>query len=326
MSADLAHRAVNLFIFLAEGATSVEISFTGGEPLLRFSLLKTLSSHVERAAHAAKMDTRLVVKTNGTILNAEVIRFFRQFKMRVVVSIDGSPGVHDLYRRSCQGLGTYDVVSRNIQLMLENEVDCTASLTVHPQWSDSVLSNVQHLHRLGLKRIDVGPAYGTVEWDEQRAESLAQSLTAVASYMHEVNRESNELEVGPLYRDTEHVDGQLGNCWGCRAASSNIAILPDGRIAGCSALAMLVPTFPELVIGSVSKGIDVGAVTHLCELAQAGPDRRLVCRSCSAKTNCGGGCLAINYASTGAPLAPPSFYCRTIAAIPHAWHQAWGTF
>jgi uncharacterized protein len=286
MSAELAHRAVEMFIFLAEGAKSIEITFTGGEPLIQFSLIKALASHIDRAARRANMESRLVVKTNGTILNLEIISFLRRSRARVVVSIDGSPDVHDQYRRSSRGEGTYEVVARNIRLMLENAVDCTASLTVHPQWSDSVLSNVQHLHTLGLRSIDVGPAYGTVDWDERQAEALARSLTAVASYMHRVNRKAIQLEVGPLYRESEHVAGQLRNCWGCRAASSNIAILPDGRVTGCSALAMLVPAFPELVIGSVSKGLDPRAVARVCKLAQAGSDRRSACRSCLAKTNC----------------------------------------
>lgn len=323
MTLDLAQRAVDMFIYLAEGATSVEFVFTGGEPLLQFPLLRELVAYIEDVADNAQMNPGLVVKTNGTILTPEIVEFFRQHRVRVVVSIDGPAEVHDLQRRSLQDMGTYTSVSHNMLSLINNEVECTASLTVHPQLSASVLSNVQHLHRLGVRTIDVGPAYGTVTWNPVEAESLASSLMAIASYMREVNGSSEQLVVGPLYRESEHVAEQLRNSWGCRAASSNLAVLPDGRVTGCSSLAMLVRGFPELVVGSVSEGLDEGAVARLCDLAQAGPARRSACQQCQTGANCSGGCLAINYASTGRPLDPPQFYCGTIAAIPAAWRCAW---
>lgn len=43
----------------------------------------------------------------------------------------------------------------------------------------------------------------------------------------------------------------------------------------------------------------------------------------SLPTTVRGGCLAINYVTTGMPLMPPGVYCKTISAIPAAWHTAW---
>jgi radical SAM protein with 4Fe4S-binding SPASM domain len=153
--------------------------------------------------------------------------------------------------------------------------------------------------------------------------ALAQSLEDVALYMGKVNGTGARLEVGPLYHESEHVGEMLSARWGCHAASTNLAFLPTGQITGCSALAMLASTFPELILGDVSGGLNDEAVAHLVHVAQAGGEDRPACQGCQAAANCAGGCLAINYSTCGVPLTPPDFYCQTISMIPRVWHRAW---
>jgi uncharacterized protein len=207
---------------------------------------------------------------------------------------------------------------------MERGVECVASMTVHPSACATVLSNVRELQKLGLRRIDVGPAYGTVQWSEIQSQHFAESLAELAVLMKSERANGCFLEIGPLYQESEHVGDQLREAWGCKAGSSNLAFLPDGSIAGCSALAMLAPRFPHLLLGNIWNGMDSKAVRRLRQDAGAGVRRRLRCKRCPAQDNCAGGCLAINYATSGVPLKPPAFYCKTIAAIPKAWMVAWG--
>jgi len=129
--------------------------------------------------------------------------------------------------------------------------------------------------------------------------------------------------VGPLYRFSEHLGGVLKDSWGCHAASTNLAFMPNGQIVGCSSLAMLATQYPELIIGDVVAGIYTDALNRFLELAQAGLQRRPYCQRCEAAPNCTGGCLAINLSQNGTYFFPPSFYCRTISIIPTAWSYAW---
>ncbi|MGA2527507.1 MAG: SPASM domain-containing protein [Smithellaceae bacterium] len=95
-------------------------------------------------------------------------------------------------------------------------------------------------------------------------------------------------------------------------------------MSGCSALAMIATKFPELIIGDVFNGINQLSTNNLILLAQAGSDDRAACKGCQAASNCTGGCLAINYSTTGLATVPPKVYCRTISTIPEAWSYAWG--
>lgn len=145
----------------------------------------------------------------------------------------------------------------------------------------------------------------------------------VAGYVREVHNKGGNLDVGPFYRESEHIGGILADCWGCHAASTHLAFLPNGQITGCSVLAMMANRFPELILGDVFGGIEQQAVDHMIGLAQAIVEQRSLCHECHAASNCTGGCLAINYATTGIPLLPPPIYCSIIAAIPTAWQKAW---
>jgi uncharacterized protein len=243
---------------------------------------------------------------------------------RVVVSIDGTPKAHDATRKNIGGRGSHQVVRRNLLRLLHEGVSCVASMTILPSLCRAVLQNVRYLHGLGIDQIDVGPAYGTVTWSDTESTVFAQSLRDIGLYMHEVNATIARLEVGPLYRDSDHIDGKLAGCWGCHAASSNLAFLPTGQIAGCSALAMLASSVPGLILGDVFLGVDPDIVAQFIQHAQADGEDRPKCRACEGTSNCTGGCLAINYSTTRTALTPPDFYCRTISTIESAWKLAWG--
>jgi len=324
MDRDTGRKAIDLFLYLAQGCKTVELVFTGGEPLIEFQTFKYLLHYADSHIREAGMQPYYVLKTNGTILDNNIIKFLRTNSVKVVVSFDGAPCTHNKHRKTANGQGTQDVVMRNLGILRNNQVYCVASMTVHPDTVDEVLANVRFMHTLGIEELDVGPAYGTVSWSDSDSASFVQSLMDVAEYMHVQHTCGHQLEVGPLFRKSQHIDGVLSDQWGCHAGSSNLAFLPNGKIAGCSALAMIVSKFPALVLGDVVNGLDQLAVDRMLETAQAGREAREACKHCDVAKDCTGGCLAINYSTTGAPLLPPVFYCKTIAAISVGWCKAWG--
>jgi uncharacterized protein len=323
MTREIGRKAVDLFLSLAEGAKSVEFVFTGGEPLLEFALLQDLTGYARRRARLAGMEASFVLKTNGLLLTREMLRFLSQKRISVVLSIDGRAGAHNRHRRNAGRRGTHAVVARHLRALLDQGVPCVASMTVHPRSCGAVSGGVRYLHELGANQIDVGPAYGTVSWRKADCDALERAFEDVADYLREVNGAGTRLEVGPLFQNSEHVDGQLAECWGCRSASSNLAFLPNGQIAGCSALGMIGAAYPELILGDVWNGLDAEALARLQGAARRGIEDRAGCQGCPTARDCTGGCLAINYAQNGTALNPPEFYCRTIAAIPKAWEKAW---
>jgi uncharacterized protein len=324
MTVEIGRKAIDMFIYLAEGGKTIEFTFTGGEPLTEFGALKELTRYAIKHAHMAGMKACFVLKTNGSILDQDIIDFIKLNSIKVIVSIDGTPSAHDKHRMTAHGRATHAVVQNNLQILRKNRISCLASITVHPDLAHLLLENVRYLNELGLKEMDVGPAYGTVTWADSECLDLSRSLMNVADLIRDLNSEGHRIGVGPLRQESEHVGGILANCWGCHAASRNLAFLPNGQVTGCSALAMLVCKHPKLVLGDVFNGLNQPSVDNLVGLAKTRGEDRPICRNCETAANCTGGCLAINYSTTGLALIPPDIYCKTISTIPQAWGKAWG--
>ncbi|GAF75495.1 unnamed protein product, partial [marine sediment metagenome] len=223
MSTETGQKAIDMFINLSEGATSLEIVFTGGEPFLEFTTLKNLIHYAQQRATTAGVDIYFIVKTNGTILDQTIIKFLKTNSIKLVLSIDGTAENHDKYRRDSSGNRTHHIVSHNLKTVIRNDIQCVASVTVHPNLHKSVVENSRYLHKLGVKQIDLGPAYGTVLWAESDSLGFAQSIHDVARYMREIANTGKNLEIGPLYQECEHVGGILAEHWGCGAVSTNLA-------------------------------------------------------------------------------------------------------
>ncbi len=324
ISIDIGKRAVETFVFLAEGCKLIEFTFTGGEPLTRFGVLEAITEYAEEHATRSGMKSRFILKTNGSILNQNIVEYLQAHHIRVVVSIDGKAEVHDRHRKTPSGGASHAVVSANIEALLKSQVDCVAGITVHPDAASLVLENVKYLYAHGIENMDIGPAYGTVTWAATETKSFSQSLIDVAEYIRAKTQSGHSIAIEPLLRESDHVESKLAKCWGCHAGSTHIAFLPNGKIMGCSALAMLALRFPELVLGDVFEGLDQSSVDSFLQLAQAGDEERHVCAACQNADNCTGGCLAINLSTTGLSFTPPEVYCKTIKTIPRAWLRAWG--
>ncbi len=318
-----AKKAIELFLYLSEGATDLEMVFTGGEPLLNQEVLLLLLEYTTELAELSGIRTSFVLKTNGTLLNRRLLDYLRAFHVRTVVSIDGSPESHNSYRVLPRGRPTQARVMQNLRRLIKAEIEYVASMTVHPNLSRRITANIKYLFDSGIRCIDFGPAYGTVDWSNTQAKAFSAAMQKVAQIIRKAAERGVVLQVGPLYKNSEHQNGMLANVWGCHAASSHLAFLPDGTISGCSSLAMLASRFPNLIIGNVERGIDDTRLQHLLKQAQGSIADRPACTECSASDNCYGGCLAINLAETGYPRRLPFFYCECMRSLPGAIASAW---
>ena len=323
MTKEIGISAIDYFIYLSEGAEVLDFIFTGGEPLLNYPKLKELIEYSVAKTNEKGMGAKISIKTNGTLIKKEYVEVFKRYKSTLFISIDGREADHNKYR-VLQTEKSYKQVVENMKLLCDNEINCIASMTVHPDSAKYLLDGFKKIISYGFSKINIAPVYGTIKWSNSDIDDFINSMIDVARLIKKEKIENHNIDVGPIYKDTEHIDCKLKGIWGCNAGSSNIAILPNGDISGCSSLAMISNKRPELLIGNVISGIKQIEVDKLIELAKADCSCRVKCESCSTKDNCYGGCLAINYSTTGSVFDSPPIYCKTIAGIQKAWDIAWG--
>jgi uncharacterized protein len=322
MDVESGETAIDMFISMSTGAKELEFIFTGGEPLLEFSTLRHLTKYADRNSRQFGMIPIFILKTNGSILNDEITEFLKNYNFRVVISLDGLPENHNEFRKTFSGSPTHGIITGNVGVLLDKRVNCAASLTVHPNQAKNIVDNVKFLFDLGFRDIDIGPVYGTYNWNKRQLLEFENSLRNCAELIRNINKKEY-FEVSPINEKSEHVGEVLNNIWGCKAGATNLAFLPNGQISGCSSLAMLIPEYPNLVIGNIYSGINENSLHDFFSNTQANVENRTLCVNCNTKSNCSGGCVAINLSVNSDALTPPQFYCKTISLISDLWDIAW---
>lgn len=88
---------------------TIAIQWFGGEPLLRFDLMKEGVEHIGQAIRERRLGgVAYVLTTNGTLVTAESAAFLARHKFEISVSVDGKKEVNDLKRIDIRGRGTFD--------------------------------------------------------------------------------------------------------------------------------------------------------------------------------------------------------------------------
>jgi His-Xaa-Ser system radical SAM maturase HxsB len=95
---------------------AIKIEFQGGEPFLNFETVKFVVQYAKQLNGAYQKNLEFVICTNLLGLNEEILNYLEKHKIWVSTSLDGPRNLHDANRITRKGTGTYDIVSKNIQL------------------------------------------------------------------------------------------------------------------------------------------------------------------------------------------------------------------
>lgn len=147
----------------------ITLHFFGGEPLLRFDLIKIAVTICEEAV-AKKLMTRprYAVTTNGSVLNNEITDFMREHRFRVGVSVEETKAVHNKIRvQYRQNSPTFDLVSENYQRLIDASVDVHVLVTPQPPIRASFVQSFRELLRqFPMKTVTINTPYklDSLEW------------------------------------------------------------------------------------------------------------------------------------------------------------------
>lgn len=76
---------------LKHGYREVKFKYAGGEPLLRFPLVKELHDYARKLAEQYQLALDGVVLSNGTLLTKAMVREMQALGLRLMISLDGVP-------------------------------------------------------------------------------------------------------------------------------------------------------------------------------------------------------------------------------------------
>jgi len=142
-------------------AVPAEFIFSGGEPLMDAQILQQMIAIVRQEG----LSRYISVQTNATLLDESLMEFFLRNEVNLEFGIDGDQATTQSNRLQGSHCGFTDLV-RGVNLAMGVKGAYTATMTVYPSGAMKLLENLKYLAGMGLKSVEVHPAF-LEAWDRE---------------------------------------------------------------------------------------------------------------------------------------------------------------
>ena len=148
MTFEVAKLAIDDLIEHSQDEKVIFVSFYGGEPLLKFDLLKQCIDYCETIKGK---NISYALTTNGTLVDRDMANYFSRLgeRIHITISLDGPKYMNDKYRVYGDGKGTFDDAVRGAKLII-NEFSKNGSKlslginSVLPEYHEHDLNSIEH--------------------------------------------------------------------------------------------------------------------------------------------------------------------------------------
>lgn len=125
MSPEIVDKTIEFII--NSPSKNLTFEFSGGEPLIRFDLIKQAVLKAIELASKKKKQINFAIITNGSLINDEMIEFFKKYKIGICLSLDGPKKLHNSNRIfTTNKTGTYDTVNNKIKELTNKGLNINA--------------------------------------------------------------------------------------------------------------------------------------------------------------------------------------------------------
>ena len=156
----------------------VTVAWQGGEPTLMGVDFYRRAIELQKRYARPGMVFENTMQTNGTLLDDEWCRFFKENDYLVGISLDGPRALHDTYRVDKGGGPTFDRVMRGLRLLQKHGVEYNVLVTVNRTNADHPLEVYRFLRdEVGTHWIQLIPV---VERLDEQGRRLYQQGTRVS--------------------------------------------------------------------------------------------------------------------------------------------------
>lgn len=263
----------------------------GGEPLMNKKGVLTAIEYIRE--QKKDIDTEIVIITNGTFLQENLIQYFAKNRVSIIISVDGDKKTHDMFRKIGKR-GTYSYIEKAVSIYNKEGIRFGLSATIAAH-NIKILNEITQyfydkfnpisvgLNPLHKKMLGEVSEYGLDPYvSEYSVESEDVAKAMISAYR--VARE-NGLYIEQIMRRIRPFILSTPRLKDCPACGGMIRVLADGTFGPCGQI--------------VENGVNVNS--ELCDfynsqLINTWNDRLSCdlqsCENCEAMALCGGGCPA----------------------------------
>lgn len=197
----------DIFLSVADDVYGIEFCFIGGEPLLRFDLIKEVVEFYEKKN--VKKEYIFSATTNGTILTPEMREWFKIHKNRMILclSLDGGRECHNHNRSN-----SYDQI--DFSFFKETYPDQGVKMTLSDYSLPHLYENIKSIHELGFQNINGVNLYeGNFDWsDEHLLYVMGSQLKLLVEYYCEHKEYNNQLFNVPIENMASKIRRKAKSC------------------------------------------------------------------------------------------------------------------
>lgn len=247
-----AARGVDLLLSSPGGLKRLELY--GGEPFLKFELLKRVAEYARRGAARAGKKLSVSVASNGLVLDKERLAFIRDNRVNLSISVSGSRGNHDRTRVYPGGRGSFGDLAKKLAVVLSalDREEVVALECVAPAGAATLGADLKQLARTGFRVMNVECVHGC-NWSPSALAALERSLNSFSAWLFSEIKRGGYIAPEPFLEFLRvRGSGRGPDC----PLYRDLELYPDGTL---SFYPFAFIDYPErkktVAIGSASRGL-----------------------------------------------------------------------
>lgn len=290
MPLETAKQAVDFLLQASKGRKHCEIDFFGGEPLLNFPVLRETVAYGKHKAAALGKVIKFTVTTNAYQLTPAMIEYLNQENISIVLSIDGRETVHNRFRVTPSGEGSWQQVLKNCKKVVSGRNNDNYYLRgTFTRYNLDFTEDVKALVNEGFTSLSLEPVVLEPDADEAISEKDLPIIFAeyekLAALLWEWEQKGKRVYFFHFEIDLHHGPCAKKRALGCGAGNTYLAVTPDGSLYPCHQFVGQ----EDFYVGHVAFGVEPQKLAAFQTLDTVVKE---ICRGCFARFYCGGGCHA----------------------------------
>ncbi len=309
-------------LITAHHSSQVTVAWQGGEPTLMGVDFYRRAIELQEKYRKPGMSFENTMQTNGTLLDDEWCRFFKENNFLIGISIDGPRELHNAYRVDKKGNGTFDQVMKGLRLLQKHSVEYNVLTTVNRANADYPLEVYRFLRdEAGTDWMQFIPV---VERINEEGHTLYQRGDTVSdrsvqpeqfgSFLSRIFDEWVRNDVGKIFVQTFEASAQRwlgmpsGMCVFEETCGTGLALEHNGDLYSCDHFVE-----PDYLLGNIMEK-EISELTALEKQYRFGQDKRdtlpQVCRECEVLFACQGECPKNRFLTTPAGENGLNYLCE----------------
>nr|WP_286130932.1 lachnocin radical SAM maturase [Clostridium sp. 12(A)] len=283
MPKEIAFKAIDLLMMNSHDSEVCNLSFYGGEPLLKLDLIKECIDYISNKYPFRKPSYNIT--TNAVLLDDKVADFIIENDIKLNISFDGPRKDQNKYRVDCNGNDSYERVSKNVQALYRKDPkffreSVTYNVVMFKGANNDLFQSIDNLWKSNVNMIDLFPTEYFMSVRDKSDDSDINEMIDVKSYdfayrtmLKGMKKYHNSLK-GPAYGNAILPGGF------CVPGVRKNFVTTDGKIVVCEKVDESKEVFE---IGDVYNGIDSNKIDRLVNQTLKSLEK---CKHCWAAKFC----------------------------------------